>query len=230
MSAKSRAARVPRRDGRRPAARNSPRDSRASPPRSKSIAGRPRRAIAVRGTRRGREIQGTPPRDCPRGRPRAGPANDPRVVGGLGDGLGGGRGLGGHLMRLDSAPDLITLAETLSISGGGSAGNRAPRARRVAGPLSNEVPGALLPSEERRVDAGTGHHRRSRTRGGRSRRVRSYRPRRRRVRGGVTRRFGDAFANGVSLPLSRAANHPSRRSRGRNRPSPAGVLSAVPRG
>ena len=54
---------------------------------------------------------------------RTGPANDPRVVGGLGDGLGGGRGLRGHLMRLDSAPDLITLAETLSISGGGSAGN-----------------------------------------------------------------------------------------------------------
>ena len=63
MSAKSHgAARVPRRDGRRQrhAIRQGIRARRHCAQRS--IAGRPRRAIAVRGTRRGREIQGTPPR------------------------------------------------------------------------------------------------------------------------------------------------------------------------
>ena len=67
---------------------------------------------------------------------RTGAANDPRKVGGLGVGVGGGggRGLRGHLMRLDSAPDLIKLAQTLSISGGGSAGNAT--AASAAGAMS----------------------------------------------------------------------------------------------
>ena len=75
---------------------------------------------------------------------RTGPANDPRVVGGLGDGLGG-RGLRGHLMRLDSAPDLITLAETLSISGGGSAGNARATWSPTRRGCAREVPERVIP-------------------------------------------------------------------------------------